>query len=165
MANKRSPKKRRPVPKTVLRLPDLDQAKAAVLNSLSSRDAQRGYQRAADQGFARAQFNLGLAYARGTGVHKSATEAFRWYQKAAEQGLAEAEFSLGTAYARSEGVQQDYIEAVRWFRAAAEKGLSDAQLSLGIAYANGVGVSQDYETAAMWIYLLRQTTILNSLKK
>jgi hypothetical protein len=30
------------VPKTVLRLPDLDQAKSAVLNSLSSIDSQRG---------------------------------------------------------------------------------------------------------------------------
>ena len=49
MANKRSPKKRRPAPKTVLRLPDLDQAKSAVLNSLSSRDAQRGYRRAMDE--------------------------------------------------------------------------------------------------------------------
>ena len=45
MANKRSPKKRRPAPKMVLRLPDLDQAKSAVLNSLSSRDAQRGQPR------------------------------------------------------------------------------------------------------------------------
>jgi hypothetical protein len=43
MVNKCSPKKRRPVSKTVLRLPDLDQAKSAVLNNLSSRDAQRGY--------------------------------------------------------------------------------------------------------------------------
>ena len=43
MANKRSPKKRRPVAKTVLQLADLDQAKSAVLNSLSSHDAQRGY--------------------------------------------------------------------------------------------------------------------------
>jgi hypothetical protein len=41
MAQKRSPKKRRLVPKTVLRLPDLDQAKAAVLHSLTSADAQR----------------------------------------------------------------------------------------------------------------------------
>ena len=49
MANKRSPKKRRPVPKTVLRLPDLDQAKSAVLNSLSSRDAQRGYRHIIDE--------------------------------------------------------------------------------------------------------------------
>jgi len=36
-------------PKTVLRLPDLDQAKSAVLNSLSSRDAQRGYRHAMDE--------------------------------------------------------------------------------------------------------------------
>jgi len=49
MANKRSPKKRRPAPKTILRLPDLDRAKSAVLNSLSSRDAQRGYRHAMDE--------------------------------------------------------------------------------------------------------------------
>ena len=49
MANKRSLKKRRPAPKTVLRLPDLDQAKSAVLNTLSSRDAQRGYRHAMDE--------------------------------------------------------------------------------------------------------------------
>jgi hypothetical protein len=41
MAQKRSPEKRRLVPKTVLRLPGLDQAKAAVLQSLTSADAQR----------------------------------------------------------------------------------------------------------------------------
>jgi site-specific recombinase XerD len=33
----------------VLRLPDLDQAKSAVLNSLSSRDAERGYRHAIDE--------------------------------------------------------------------------------------------------------------------
>jgi hypothetical protein len=43
MAKKRSLKRGRQTPKTVLRLPDLDQAKSAVLNSPSSRDAQRGY--------------------------------------------------------------------------------------------------------------------------
>ena len=34
---------------TVLRLPDLDQAKSAVLNSLSSVDAQRGCRHAIDE--------------------------------------------------------------------------------------------------------------------
>jgi hypothetical protein len=43
------PRKMRPVPKTVLRLPDLDQAKSAVLNSLSSHDARRGYRYAIDE--------------------------------------------------------------------------------------------------------------------
>jgi hypothetical protein len=36
-------------PKAVLRLPDLDQAKSAVLNSLTSADAQRGYRHAIDE--------------------------------------------------------------------------------------------------------------------
>src|SRR5262249_25022256 len=35
--------------KTVLRLPDLDQAKSTVLNSLSSIDAQRRYRHAIDE--------------------------------------------------------------------------------------------------------------------
>ena len=43
MATKQLGKAKRRVPKTVLRLPDLDQAKSAVLNNLSSIDAQRGY--------------------------------------------------------------------------------------------------------------------------
>ena len=36
-------------PKAVLRLPDLDLAKSAVLNSLSSPDAQRGYMHAIEE--------------------------------------------------------------------------------------------------------------------
>jgi len=49
MARRHPPRKARAVPKTVLRLPDLDQAKLAVLNSLSSYDAQRGYRHAIDE--------------------------------------------------------------------------------------------------------------------
>src|SRR5258708_15600708 len=48
MAKKQSAK-RGQGPKMVLRLPDLDQAKSAVLNSLSSRDAQRGYRHAIEE--------------------------------------------------------------------------------------------------------------------
>jgi hypothetical protein len=47
---KQHPRKKRRVPlKTVLRLPDLDHAKSAVLNSLTSVDAQRGYRHAIDE--------------------------------------------------------------------------------------------------------------------
>src|SRR6266849_2307564 len=49
MAKKRSSRRVRRTPKTVLRLPDLDQAKSAVLNSLSSTDVQRGYRHAIDE--------------------------------------------------------------------------------------------------------------------
>ncbi len=42
-------KKRRVPPKTVLRPADVDQPKSAVLNSLTSVDAQRGYRHAIDE--------------------------------------------------------------------------------------------------------------------
>src|SRR4051812_31666673 len=49
MRKQQPTKKRRITPKTVLRLPDLDQAESAVLNSLTSADAQRGYRHAIDE--------------------------------------------------------------------------------------------------------------------
>lgn len=49
MPRKPASKRSRPKPKAVLRLPDLDQAKSAVLNSLTSADAQRGYRHAIDE--------------------------------------------------------------------------------------------------------------------
>jgi len=49
MSRKPTPKRTRPKPKAVLRLPDLDQAKSAVLNSLTSADAQRGYRHAIEE--------------------------------------------------------------------------------------------------------------------
>ena len=49
MAKKQLHHKRRAPRKAVLRLPDLDQAKSAVLNSLSSPEAQRGYRHAMEE--------------------------------------------------------------------------------------------------------------------
>src|SRR3984885_3739509 len=43
MKRKSVRRQKRPVAKTVLRLPDLEIAKSAVLNSLSCPDARRGY--------------------------------------------------------------------------------------------------------------------------
>ena len=52
------------------------------------------YRKAADQGDADAQFNLGGQYARGHGVAKDVAEAARWYRKAADQGDSEAAIKL-----------------------------------------------------------------------
>jgi site-specific recombinase XerD len=49
MKTKPTRKDKRRVPKTVLRLPDLEVARSAVLNSLSCPDAQRGYRHAIDE--------------------------------------------------------------------------------------------------------------------
>lgn len=49
MKQKIQSKRKLRTPKTILRLPDLDVAKSAVLNSLSSPDAQRGHRHAIDE--------------------------------------------------------------------------------------------------------------------
>jgi len=44
------------------------------------------YNLAADQGFARGQYNLGYMYEHGQGVTQSYSEARKWYTLAANQG-------------------------------------------------------------------------------
>ena len=68
--------------------------------------------KAAEQGDARAQTNLGLMYAIGQGVPQNHQEAASWYRKAAEQGNIAAQFNLALMYAKGLGVSQDYQEAV-----------------------------------------------------
>lgn len=51
-------------------------------------------QRAAEQGDAEAQFDLGVMYDYGDGVAKDKAKAVYWYTKAAEQGNAEAQKAL-----------------------------------------------------------------------
>src|SRR5689334_3306041 len=65
MAKKRSGKRGRRAPKTVLRLPDLDQAKSAVLNSLTSADAKRGYRHAMDEPAAILRAGIGADVIKG----------------------------------------------------------------------------------------------------
>jgi hypothetical protein len=49
MKQKPTSKRRRNNTKSILRLPDLEHAKAAVLNSLNSTDAKRGYRHPIDE--------------------------------------------------------------------------------------------------------------------
>ena len=120
---------------------------------------QRRYLRrqaaAAEQGDARAQFELGRRYATGRGVPRDDAEAVSWFQQAAEQGHFSAQFELGHLYATGRGVPQDDAEAVRWFRQAAERVVA-AQFELGSRYSAGRGVPQDKAEAVRWFQMAAQ---------
>jgi TPR repeat protein len=113
-------------------------------------EAVRRFRKAAEQGDAKAQYNLGAAYYKGEGVSQDKAEAVRWIRKAAEQGFAKAQTSLGMAYYKGEGVSKDNAEAVKWYRKAAEQGHADGQHNLGMIYYLGEGVSQDNAEAVKW---------------
>ena len=78
-----------------------------------------GYRKAAEQGNADAQSNLGWAYANGRGVQQDDVQVVYWLRKAAEQGHVEAQFNLGWAYENGRGVPQDDVEAHKWMDLAA----------------------------------------------
>ena len=48
------------------------------------------YRAAAEQGYARAQFNLGLMYGKGEGVPENDVRAYAWANLASAQGLENA---------------------------------------------------------------------------
>ncbi len=106
--------------------------------------------RAAEQGHAGAQANLGFCYKHGQGVPRDYEEAVMWYLKGAEQGHPWAQNDLGFCYDEGQGVPQDCEEAVKWYLKAAEQGYAVAQYNLGYAYEFGRGLPQDYEEAAKW---------------
>ena len=84
------------------------------------------YRRAAAQGSARAQYNLGVMYADALGVDPDSDEAVIWYRRAAEQGYAAAQYSLAMMYYRGDGVPQDTVLAHVWANLAASNGNANA---------------------------------------
>ncbi len=114
--------------------------------------AVTAFRKAAEQGIALAQYNLGIMYDKGLGVKQDYQQAVSWYHKAAEQGVGIAHYNLGVMYDKGLGVKQDYQQAVFWYRKAAEQGIALAQYNLGIMYDNGLGVEQDYQQAVLWYH-------------
>jgi TPR repeat protein len=80
------------------------------------------YRRAAGQGDASAQNNLGVMYATGQGVGQDDAEAVRWYALAAEQGHALAQYNLGGMYNSGRGVPRDSVRSYMWMLLAADGG-------------------------------------------
>ena len=80
------------------------------------------YRKAADQGYARAQYNLGSMYHKGQGVAQDYAAAVRWYRKAAEQGHTDAQTNLGVMYHEGQGVTRNFVQAHLWLNLAAAKG-------------------------------------------
>ncbi len=88
------------------------------------------FERAARQGLAEAQFNLGNMYAYGLADQRGDVDpnrlAAQWYFEAARQGHAEAQYSLGILFLTGTGVVQNRAEAARWIGLAAAQGHADA---------------------------------------
>jgi len=88
-------------------------------------DAARGLhwvQRAADQGYAPAEYTMGVACQNGD-AEGGLEAAASWFEKAAEAGIAAAQYELGVALINGDGVAPgQVVEGAVWLHRAAAQG-------------------------------------------
>jgi len=118
-------------------------------------NAVQWYIKAAEQGHAVAQKDLGFMYDTSKGVEYSVEKAMFWYEKAARQGNAKAQRNLAMKYYNGNNVPQDYEKAVYWFEKATEykekQKDSDTYFYLGVCYKDGSGCTANVLKAIeMW---------------
>ena len=98
----------------------------------------------AEQGDARVQFRLGMAYYRGNGVEIIVEEAFKWWLKAANQGVEAADYCLGCIMFK----RKDFQSANKYYLKSIQNPLlNEAGFWLGIIYEYGLGVEKNIEKA------------------
>ncbi|MFA4182513.1 tetratricopeptide repeat protein [Xylanibacter rodentium] len=108
------------------------------------------YLKAAEGGYFKDYFSVGLCYKDGDGVERDDEKAFGWFKKAAEHDNPMAWVELGNCYATGSGMALDCGKAVVWYRKAVDLGgnaFPDALRGLGNCYAAGHGVEQDWNKA------------------
>src|SRR5579859_6029146 len=118
------------------------------------KEAIRWYTRAAELGYAPAEYELGRTYLYGRGIPADYQQALLWEKKAAEQGIREAQRDLAYMYERGFGVEQNPAEAALWNRKAAEQGEPAAQVHL--AKALDSSAANQAETLSWYLKAARQ---------
>lgn len=96
--------------------------------------------KAAENGDAKAQFELAKRFDTGDGVEKNLATAFDWFLKAAENENVDAMIEIATRIRMGKGIQRDYEKSKPWFKKAAEFGNPEAQYQ----YARFFGFTYDY---------------------
>ena len=127
--------------KTILTIVCMMSAMCAFFTALYAEAAGLGYgkiaeaAKAADQGHAAAQCQMGLFYMNGLGVDRDEDKAVEWLKKAAAQNYAQAQYNLGIYYAKFSD-QESVRLAIKWLNEAAKQDYADAQYNLAKLYLN-----------------------------
>jgi hypothetical protein len=108
------------------------------------------YLKAANQGYAKAQCQLGYMYTDGTGTRKDYGQAVYWLRQAADQDDLGGQAALAAMYKNGHGVKQSDEDAMFWFSKSADQGDRHSQEQLSKAYKDGTGVTKDLNRSVYW---------------
>lgn len=148
-------------------------------------EAEKCFEKAARQGHAEAQYELGkyycdpdengsydLNYRCGTEDEDEAEwkelaeKAVEWFRKAAWQGHSGAQYKLGYIYCWELGVRESISEVAKWIRRAAWQGNAHAQFELGLAYWYGwLDLSPNDVLAVKWILKVAEQCDINAQRQ
>eukprot|EP00245_Coleochaete_scutata_P005602 TRINITY_DN19266_c0_g2_i1.p1 TRINITY_DN19266_c0_g2~~TRINITY_DN19266_c0_g2_i1.p1 ORF type:complete len:250 (-),score=52.08 TRINITY_DN19266_c0_g2_i1:86-724(-) len=110
-------------------------------------EAVMWYGRAAERGYAEAQYCLGKVYVSEEGG--KADLGVSYLRKAVDQGHLKGLYYLATCYMKGVNVGKDVEEGMRLYRRGAE-GCKDCARALGECYEIGYGVESDMKEAERW---------------
>ena len=106
--------------------------------------------KSASQGYAPAQFILGLMCLERKRTKKDLEQAVYWLGKAADQDYAEARFVLGEIYLyKREATKKDLELAFELMFKSAKQGYALAQFYLGLMYLHGEGVEAQFSVGCL----------------
>ena len=94
----------------------------SAFNSKNYTEAVKWYRKAAEQGYAEAQYIYGRCCLDGTGIAKNPSEGVKWLLKAAEQGNVNAMYDAGVCYCDGIGVKRNIDMALKYFVLAEKAG-------------------------------------------
>ncbi|XP_068958815.1 death ligand signal enhancer isoform X2 [Petaurus breviceps papuanus] len=111
------------------------------------------FQKAADRGYSKAQFNVGLCYEHGKGTQKDISKAVFYYQLAAQKGhqMAQYRYARSLLSDQSPAKEADKQRAVAMLKQAADAGLKEAQAYLGVLFTKEP--FQDERKAVKYLWL------------
>jgi hypothetical protein len=110
------------------------------------------YRKAAEQGSASAQAQLGQMFYTGTGVTQSYQESFKWFLAAAEQNDPVAQNAICTLYMEGSGVAKDSVKGLEWCKKSAAHSYSNGIFQLGLMYLIEEGTKLNIPEAAQLIH-------------
>ena len=94
------------------------------------------YTDSAEQGYMKAQHNLGLMYINGLSTDTNPELGYEWIAKAAAQGFALSQFMMGVALTmEGSPLQQDITRGLEYYEAAALQNYPEALTQLGEHFA------------------------------
>lgn len=108
------------------------------------------FRKAADQGDAEAQNELGYFYFFGIGVPRDYTESARWFARAIASGSQSGKLNLAVMYLKGAGVAPDLKFGASLLDDLARRGNARAEYYLGAIYFSGYGVRADHSVAEKW---------------